>query len=76
MPLGQPAYSKIYVLNLSIGTILNSFTMTRGPYGAHFERGGREAMVYDGYLIDVATGRILTTEASPGRAFTEERCPA
>lgn len=56
--LGIPPFSKVYLINLEKGKIINYYTVTRGPYGATFSADRRVVMV-DDYVIDQATGEVV-----------------
>lgn len=57
--LGVPPFSKVYLINLEKGKIINYYTVTRGPYGATFSA-DRKVVMVDDYVIDQATGEVVT----------------
>jgi len=74
LPLGEPPYAEVYVLDLHRGGILDSFTTNRGPFDIEFDSAGSYVIV-DDFVIDAESGRIKFTEVPPSFKQQAETCP-
>lgn len=70
---GAPPFSRVYIINLEKGKIINQYTVTRGPFGATFSADRRMAMV-DDYVVDQDSGEVVSMTYYT--KLDEESCPS